>query len=123
MPESYVAFSEDEYALIRQQAARAAVAPEAFVHDAALAVVPDRRSAVPAAAAQIAELGADLNARLAQGEAPSGLADEAARKPRRRASSHDRRVQIAAAKARVSLDQRLSLPTPPWIIQLANEKP
>jgi hypothetical protein len=41
---------------------------------------------------------------------------------RRSSSSRDRRVQIAAAKARVTLDRRLRVETPQWIVDLANEK-
>lgn len=41
---------------------------------------------------------------------------------RRSSSSRDRRVQIAAAKARVTLDKRLRVETPKWIVDLANEK-
>lgn len=49
-------------------------------------------------------------------------ADAAAPARRRTTSSRDRRVQIAAAKARVTLDKRLHVETPQWIIDLANEK-
>ncbi|MCZ9884849.1 hypothetical protein [Arthrobacter sp. B2a2-09] len=38
-------------------------------------------------------------------------------------SSEDRKVQIAAAKARVLLDQRLGEDTPGWIVALSAEKP
>jgi hypothetical protein len=38
-------------------------------------------------------------------------------------SAEDRKVQIAAAKARVTLDQRLSEDTPDWIVALSQEKP
>lgn len=41
---------------------------------------------------------------------------------RRSSSSRDRRVQIAAAKAKVTLDRRLRDETPQWIVDLANEK-
>ena len=37
-------------------------------------------------------------------------------------SRNNRRVQIAAAKARVTLDKRLDEETPQWIVDLANEK-
>ncbi|WP_423183324.1 hypothetical protein [Arthrobacter sp. NyZ413] len=35
----------------------------------------------------------------------------------------DHRVQIAAAKARITLDQRLGETTPDWIVALSREKP
>ncbi len=38
-------------------------------------------------------------------------------------SAEDRKVQIAAAKARVVLDRRLGEDTPGWIIALSAEKP
>ncbi|MGO4856935.1 hypothetical protein [Arthrobacter sp. 2MCAF14] len=38
-------------------------------------------------------------------------------------SAEDRKVQIAAAKARVVLDQRLGEDTPGWIVGLSAEKP
>lgn len=38
-------------------------------------------------------------------------------------SREDRRVQIAAAKARVTLDKRLGVETPDWIIALSHEVP
>ena len=38
-------------------------------------------------------------------------------------SPQDRRVQIAAAKARVALDSRLGVPTEDWIVALSQEKP
>jgi flagellar biogenesis protein FliO len=38
-------------------------------------------------------------------------------------SSQDRKVQIAAAKARVTLDKRLGEDTPGWIVALSAEKP
>ncbi|MGO4582799.1 hypothetical protein AB4Z38_02755 [Arthrobacter sp. 2RAF6] len=38
-------------------------------------------------------------------------------------SPEDRKVQIAAAKARVTLDKRLGEDTPEWIIALSQEKP
>ncbi|MFH5879843.1 hypothetical protein [Arthrobacter sp. NA-172] len=38
-------------------------------------------------------------------------------------SPEDRKVQIAAAKARVTLDQRLAETTPGWIVALSQEKP
>lgn len=38
-------------------------------------------------------------------------------------SPEDRKVQIAAAKARVMLDQRLSEDTPGWIVALSQEAP
>lgn len=38
-------------------------------------------------------------------------------------SSEDRKVQIAAAKARVILDRRLSEDTPGWIVALSRENP
>lgn len=38
-------------------------------------------------------------------------------------SSEDRKVQMAAAKARVALDQRLGEDTPGWIVALSQEKP
>jgi flagellar biogenesis protein FliO len=38
-------------------------------------------------------------------------------------SAEDRKVQIAAAKARVTLDQRLGEDTPGWIVALSQEKP
>lgn len=37
--------------------------------------------------------------------------------------AQDRKVQIAAAKARVSLDKRLGEDTPAWIVALSAEKP
>lgn len=45
--------------------------------------------------------------------------------PQRPASvgAEDRKVQIAAAKARVTLDQRLGEDTPGWIVDLSAEKP
>ena len=38
-------------------------------------------------------------------------------------SAEDRKVQIAAAKARVLLDRRLGEDTPGWIVALSGEKP
>jgi hypothetical protein len=38
-------------------------------------------------------------------------------------SAEDRKVQIAAARARVTLDQRLGEDTPGWIVALSHEKP
>ncbi|WP_369046187.1 hypothetical protein [Sinomonas sp. P10A9] len=38
-------------------------------------------------------------------------------------SPEDRRVQIAAAKARITLDERRGLATPDWIVALSLEKP
>ncbi|MEV8148822.1 hypothetical protein AB0O52_11845 [Arthrobacter sp. NPDC080073] len=38
-------------------------------------------------------------------------------------SPEDRKVQIAAAKARVLLDRRLGVDTPGWIVDLSREKP
>ena len=38
-------------------------------------------------------------------------------------SPEDRKVQIAAAKARVVLDQRLGVDTPGWIVALSAENP
>jgi flagellar biogenesis protein FliO len=38
-------------------------------------------------------------------------------------SAEDRKVQIAAAKARVLLDRRLGEDTPAWIVALSAEKP
>lgn len=35
----------------------------------------------------------------------------------------DRKVQIAAAKARVTLDKRLGVETDEWIVALSQEKP
>jgi hypothetical protein len=55
-------------------------------------------------------------------KAPVPKSDGAAPVRRRSSSSRDRRVQIAAAKARVTLDRRLRVETPKWIIDLANEK-
>lgn len=54
--------------------------------------------------------------------APAPKAGSAGPLRRRSSSSRDRRVQIAAAKARVTLDKRLHVETPKWIIDLANEK-
>lgn len=54
--------------------------------------------------------------------AASSKADSPSPARRRTTSSRDRRVQIAAAKARVTLDKRLRVETPQWIIDLANEK-
>lgn len=59
------------------------------------------------------------------------LAAAAASEPRAVAPSQrpasvgaeDRKVQIAAAKARVTLDQRLGEDTPGWIVALSAEKP
>ncbi|GAB3284488.1 hypothetical protein GCM10027449_28560 [Sinomonas notoginsengisoli] len=42
--------------------------------------------------------------------------------PERRPGSSDRRVQIAAAKLRVVLDERLNRPTPEWVKRLAEQK-
>lgn len=41
---------------------------------------------------------------------------------RQGSSSSDRRVQIAAAKLRVVLDERLNRPTPEWVKRLAEQK-
>jgi hypothetical protein len=38
-------------------------------------------------------------------------------------SVEDRRVQIAAAKTRITLDKKLGLETPDWIIALSKEEP
>ncbi len=46
--------------------------------------------------------------------------------PSRRPASvkpEDRRVQIAAAKARITLDRLTGDPTPEWIIALSKEQP
>lgn len=40
----------------------------------------------------------------------------------RRPGASDRRVQIAAAKLRVVLDERLKRPTPEWVKRLAEQK-
>jgi hypothetical protein len=40
----------------------------------------------------------------------------------RRPGASDRRVQIAAAKLRVVLDERLNRPTPEWVKRLAEQK-
>lgn len=40
----------------------------------------------------------------------------------RRPGAADRRVQIAAAKLRVVLDERLHRPTPEWVKRLAEQK-
>ena len=40
----------------------------------------------------------------------------------RRPGSSDRRVQIAAARLRVVLDERLNRPTPEWVKRLAEQK-
>ncbi len=53
----------------------------------------------------------------------AGEQNEAPLLPRRPASSYDRRVQVAAAKARVTIDARLGVDTPQWIRELAEEKP
>jgi hypothetical protein len=42
--------------------------------------------------------------------------------PERRPGSSDRRVQIAAARLRVVLDERLNRPTPEWVKRLAEQK-
>lgn len=42
--------------------------------------------------------------------------------PERRPGSSDRRVQIAAARLRVVLDERLKRPTPEWVKRLAEQK-
>lgn len=42
--------------------------------------------------------------------------------PERRPGASDRRVQIAAAKLRVVLDERLKRPTPEWVKRLAEQK-
>lgn len=42
--------------------------------------------------------------------------------PERRPGASDRRVQIAAAKLRVVLDERLNRPTPEWVKRLAEQK-
>ncbi|WP_460991171.1 hypothetical protein [Sinomonas soli] len=55
-------------------------------------------------------------------KAPAPTSDGTAPVRRRSSSSRDHRVQIAAAKARVTLDKRLRVATPKWIIDLANEK-
>lgn len=56
-----------------------------------------------------------------------GTEDRPSGKPRPQRTfspaSYDRRVQIAAAQARVTLDKRLHIKTPQWIIDLANEEP
>lgn len=47
-------------------------------------------------------------------------------KPSKRPASvspEERRVQIAAAKARITLDQRRGIETPDWIVALSMEKP
>lgn len=47
-------------------------------------------------------------------------------KPSKRPASvppEERRVQIAAAKARITLDQRRGRETPEWIVALSMEKP
>ena len=44
------------------------------------------------------------------------------RQPVRRPGSSDRRVQIAAAKLRVALDERLNRETPEWVKRLAQQK-
>ena len=38
-------------------------------------------------------------------------------------SKEDRRVQIAAARARIQLDNRLGIATPDWIVALSKESP
>lgn len=55
-------------------------------------------------------------------KAPAPPASSPAPARRRTTSSRDRRVQIAAAKARVTIDKRLHVETPKWIVDLANEK-
>lgn len=46
----------------------------------------------------------------------------ASRLPVRRPGSSDRRVQIAAAKLRVALDERLNRETPDWVKRLAEQR-
>lgn len=56
---------------------------------------------------------------------PSQSAMDAIAPSRRPASvsPEDRKVQIAAAKARVTLDKLIGDETPDWIIALSKEKP
>jgi hypothetical protein len=71
------------------------------------------------------EMAARASKRVTTGmteKAPATTSDGTAPVRRRSSSSRDRRVQIAAAKARVTLDKRLRVETPQWIIDLANEK-
>jgi hypothetical protein len=59
-------------------------------------------------------------------EAADKASETRAVAPSRRPASvspGDRKVQIAAAKARVTLDQRLGVDTPDWIVALSQEKP
>ena len=44
------------------------------------------------------------------------------RLPVRRPGASDRRVQIAAAKLRVALDERLNRETPDWVKRLAEQR-
>ena len=60
-----------------------------------------------------------MTANAARRKAGTSAAPSTQREP---GSRHDRRVQIAAAKARVTLDKRLDEETPQWIVDLANEK-
>jgi hypothetical protein len=56
-------------------------------------------------------------------EAVPGDAEQLPEEPApERRSASDRRVQIAAAKLRVVLDERLKRPTPEWVKRLAEQK-
>lgn len=48
--------------------------------------------------------------------------DDSAESHERRPGSSDRRVQIAAARLRVVLDERLKRETPEWVKRLAEQK-
>ncbi|WP_138443393.1 hypothetical protein [Sinomonas susongensis] len=48
--------------------------------------------------------------------------EESVESHERRPGSSDRRVQIAAAKLRVVLDERLKRETPEWVKRLAEQK-
>lgn len=59
----------------------------------------------------------------ATGRAEDSPASKATPPRQHSPASYDRRVQIAAAQTRVTLDKRLRIDTPQWIIDLANERP
>lgn len=59
---------------------------------------------------------------MSKHEARPGAGRHTSEPTERRPGSSDRRVQIAAARLRVVLDERLNRPTPEWVKRLAEQK-